>query len=153
MDDNTNEGGKTMKLVRYNPFNEIDFWGNSLNSFFNDSCSRTKNADGFRPAVDIVSKDDTITLNVELPGMNKEEISINIEEKTLTIKGERKLENEESKETYHRRERSYGSFKRAFSLSDEILTDEVSADYKAGVLTITLKKDTTKEEVKQITIN
>ncbi len=142
-----------MKLARYNPFNEIDFWGNSLNSFFNDSITRTKKADNFNPAVDIVSKDDTIMLNVELPGMNKEEISINIEEKVLTIKGERKFENEDKKDTYYRRERSYGSFKRAFTLSEDILTDEVSADYKAGVLTVTLKKDTTKEEVKQITIN
>lgn len=142
-----------MKLVRYNPFNEIDFWGNSLNSFFNDTITRTKKADSFNPAVDIVSKDDTITLNVELPGMNKEEISINIEERVLTIKGERKFENEDKKDTYYRRERSYGSFKRAFTLSEDILTDEVSADYKAGVLTVTLKKDTTKEEGKQITIN
>ena len=107
----------------------------------------------FYPAVDIVSKDDTISLNVELPGVNKEDISVNIEDKILTIKGERKFENEEKKGTYYRRERAYGSFKRSFNLSDEIMTDEVSADYKDGVLTVTLKKDTAKEAVKQITVN
>ncbi len=101
--------------------------------------------------MDIVSHDDTVVLNVELPGMKKEDISVNIEEKVLTIKGERKLENED--DTVHRRERVYGNFKRSFSLSDDIMTDEVSADYADGILTVTLKKDTTKEEVKEITIN
>lgn len=142
-----------MKLVRYNPFREIDFWGNSLNGFFNDSLFTTKRHEGFYPAVDIVSKDDTVTLNIELPGVTKEDISVNIEDKVLTVKGERKMETKEKKDSYYRRERSYGSFKRSFSLSDEILTDEVSADYKDGVLKITLKKDTAKEEVKQITVN
>ena len=142
-----------MKLVRYNPFSEIDFWGNSFNSFFNDSLFRTKKQENFYPAVDIVSKDDTITLDVELPGMNKEDISVNIEDKVLTIKGERKVEQEEKNGSYHRRERYFGTFKRSFSLSDEVLTDEVSADYTDGILKVTLKKDTTKEAVKQITIN
>ena len=142
-----------MKLVRYNPLNEIDFWGNTLDTFFNDSFFRTRKRDNFYPAVDIVSKDDNVTLYVELPGIDKENISVNIEDKVLTIKGERKFETEEKKESYYRRERSCGSFKRSFSLSDDILTDEVSADYKDGILTITLKKDTVKEEVKQITIN
>lgn len=146
-------GGKTMKLVRYNPFNEIDFWGNRFDNFFNDSFYRTRKNDGFHPAVDIVSKDDTVTLNVELPGVNKEEISVNIEDRVLTIKGERKFENEEKKDTYYRKERAYGTFKRSFTLSEEIMTDEVSADYKDGILTVTLKKDTTKEAVKQITVN
>ena len=142
-----------MKLVRYNPFSEIDFWGKPFNDFFNDSLFKPRRNEGFHPAVDIVSKDDTVTLNVELPGMNKEDISVNIEDKVLTITGERKVENEEKKDTYYRRERSYGSFKRSFTLSDEIMTDEVSADYKDGILSISLRKDSSKEEVKQITIN
>ena len=142
-----------MKLIRYNPFNEIDFWGNRFDNFFNDSFFRTRQNDGFTPAVDIVSNGDTITLNVELPGMGKEDISVNVENKVLTITGERKFDEEEKKDTYYRRERAYGMFKRSFNLSDEIMTDEVSADYKDGVLTVTLKKDTAKEAVKQITIN
>ncbi len=140
-----------MKLVRYNPFNDIDFWGNSFNSCFNDSVVREKRSQGWTPVVDILSQNDTVVLNVELPGMKKENISVNIEEKVLTIKGERKLENEDN--VFHRRERYYGNFKRSFNLSDDILTDEVSADYTDGILKVTLKKDTTKEEVKEITIN
>jgi len=103
--------------------------------------------------VDVLNKDDNIVLNVELPGINKEDISINIEEKILTIKGERKLESKESSDNYYRRERAYGSFKRSFSLSDDIVTDDVTADFKDGILKVTLKRDKTKEEVKQITIN
>jgi len=142
-----------MKLVRYNPFNERAFWGNSFNDIFNDSVFKTKTHDSFYPAVDILNEKDRVILDVELPGIKKEDIAVNIENKILTIKGERKSENEEKKETYYRRERSYGSFKRSFSLSDEVLTDEVTADYKDGILRLTLKKNTTKEEVKQITIN
>lgn len=142
-----------MKLVRYNPFREIDFFGNSFNDFFNDSFFNNKKHESFSPAVDISTKDDTVILSVELPGVSKEDISVNIEDKVLTIKGERKSETEDKKETYYRRERYFGSFKRSFTLSDEILTDEVSADYKDGILKITLKKDNTKEEIKQISIN
>jgi HSP20 family protein len=144
-----------MRLVRYNPLNELAFWENSFNSFFNDSISNknTKTDKGWYPAVDILNKQENIVLNVELPGVKKEDISVNIEDKVLTIKGERKFENEEKKDSYYLKERSYGSFKRSFNLSDEVLTDEVNADFKDGVLKVSLKKDTTKEEVKQITIN
>ncbi len=142
-----------MKLVRYNPFNETAFWGNSFNDFFNDSFFKSKTNGSWYPAVDILNEKDTVVLNVELPGLKKEDISVNIEDRVLTIKGEKKFETEEKKDCYYRKERSYGSFKRSFSLSDDVLIDEVAADYKDGVLKLTLKKDTSKEEVKQITIN
>ena len=142
-----------MKLVRYNPFYDVDFFGNTFNSFFNDGLTSPKRSKLWSPVVDIASNDDEVMINVELPGINKEDIHVNIENNILTIKGERKSETEDKKETYHRKEMVYGSFKRSFSLSDDILTDDVSADYKDGILKITLKKDKTKEEVKQITIN
>ncbi len=143
-----------MRLVRYNPLHEARVFGDSFNHFFNDTFFKnTPTAKSFYPAVDILNKGDNILLNVELPGVSKEDISINIEEKVLTIKGERKSEKKEKTDKYFRQERVYGSFKRSFSLSDDILTDEVSADFKDGILNVTLKRDTTKEEVKQITIN
>ena len=142
-----------MKLVRYNPFNEPAFWKNSFNDFFNDDFFKTETSESWHPAVDILNEKDNVVLNVELPGLKKENISVNIEDRVLTIKGERKFENEEKKDCYYRKERSYGSFKRSFSLSDDVLIDDVAADFKDGVLKLTLKKDTTKEEVKQITIN
>ncbi len=149
-----NKGALIMRLVRYNPFNDMRVFKNSFNDFFNDSLfdsNYTKKQ--FLPAVDIASNDDDVILKVDLPGMKKEDISVNLEDNVLTIKGERKIESEENKDNYYRRERSFGSFERTFSLSDELLTEEVEAKFVDGVLEITLKKDKTKAEVKQITIN
>ena len=142
-----------MKLVRYNPLNELDFWNTSFDRFFNSSACRTDKAASFHPAVDIVDGKENVVLNVELPGMDKKDIQVNIEDRVLTISGERKKETRTEEDNWTRTERTYGSFKRAFTLSDSIVTDEVSADYKGGILSITLKKDAEKEEVRQITIN
>jgi len=143
-----------MRLVRYNPFNELDFPGNSFHSLFNDSfLNPTFDTEkSWYPAVDILNEKDEVILNVELPGMNKDDISVDIKDRILTIKGEKKFEHEEKKDHYLRKERSYGSFKRAFSLSDDVLTDDVTADFKDGILKVTLKKDTESKAVKQISI-
>lgn len=141
-----------MRLVRYNPLNELAHFSNSFNSLFNESFFRTGKEDAWYPEVDILNDKDNIVLSVDLPGIEKEDIAVNIEDKVLTISGERKFENEDKKDGYYRKERRYGSFKRSFSLSDDIMTDDVSADFKNGVLKITLKKDMAKEEVKQITV-
>jgi HSP20 family protein len=127
---NGKKGESIMKLVRYNPFND---------SFY-DSVSRKK---GFLPAVDIDSTEDDITLKVDPPGMKKDDISVNIEEKVLTIKGERVNTSED------KTERSFGLFERTFTLSDELLTEGVMAEFVDGVLEITLKKDKEKAEVKK----
>ncbi|WP_299978054.1 Hsp20/alpha crystallin family protein [Desulfobacula sp.] len=142
-----------MKLVRYNPINELAFRGNSFNDFYSFFNTKPKTDESWYPAVDILNEKDTVILNIELPGVKKEDISVNIEDRVLTIKGERNFENEEKKNSYFRKERSYGSFKRAFTLSDDVLIDDVDADFRDGILKLTLKKDNTKEEVKQITIN
>ncbi|WDP88802.1 MAG: Hsp20/alpha crystallin family protein [Desulfobacter sp.] len=141
-----------MRLVRYNPFNEMTLFKNAFDDFFNDAAPKAA-PQCFSPAVDIINRENRVELNVELPGMKKENISVNIEDKVLTISGERKFEEEEKKDNYYRRERRYGSFKRAFTLSDDIITDDVTAEYMDGVLKVILKKDTAKEETKQITVN
>jgi len=142
-----------MRLVRYNPLNERALFRNAFDDFFTRPVSKTRTGQCFSPAVDIINKDETIELTVELPGMKKEAISLNIEDKVLTISGECKVQEEEKKDNYLRRERNCGSFKRSFTLSDDILTDEISAEYVDGILRIILKKDTVKEEMKQISIN
>lgn len=145
-----------MRLVRYNPFSELSFFGNfpdPSDRFFHDPIFKSRNHESWHPAVDIMEDGRNIILNVELPGMNKEDISVHIEDKILTIKGERKCENEEKNDRYYKKELIYGSFSRAFNLSDDILVDDVSADYKDGILKITLKRDETKETVKKITIH
>jgi len=142
-----------MRLVKYNPFNELSLFTNSFDDFFNAPMVKGNKESQLAPAVDILDQEDQVALTVELAGMKKEDITVNIQDRVLTISGKHRLENQEKKETYYRRERRYGSFKRAFSLSEEILTDDVTADYTDGILTITLKKDTTKDKVRQITVH
>lgn len=97
------------------------------------------------PAVDIYETENSIGLIVELPGMTEKDVDVTVDKSLLTIKGERRFENEVNKENYHRVERSFGSFMRSFQLPGTVDTTKVQAEQKNGVLTITLPK---KEEGK-----
>ncbi len=152
-----------MRLVRYTPLNDFTLLKNSFNDFFTDPIVKEK-SQNWQPAVDIFEEGDSIVLNVDLPGVKKEDIQVKLEEKVLIISGQRQTEpvNAEDESpgtdetTFFRRERIYGSFSRSFTLSPELLPDnenEVDARVKDGILTIILKKNKVKETVKQITIN
>lgn len=106
----------------------------------------------FRPAVDIYEDEKAIYLKAELAGVKPEEIKINLEKNLLTLEGERKLEKEEEKEGYRRVERSYGSFRRSFSLPENVSAEEINAAYKDGVLTLTLPK-TPEAKAREIKVN
>jgi HSP20 family protein len=106
----------------------------------------------FRPAVDIYEDEKAIYLKAEIAGIKPEEMKVHVEKNVLTLEGERKLEKEEQKEGYHRVERSYGSFRRSFSLPENVSTEEISAAYKDGVLTLTLPK-THESKTKEIKVN
>ena len=90
------------------------------------------------PSVDILEKDGNLILRAELPGMTEKQIELKLEGNTLIIKGERKMENEDEKSNYHRIESFYGSFTRSFRLPDTVDFDKINADYKNGVLTVTI---------------
>jgi HSP20 family protein len=90
------------------------------------------------PVVDIYSNGHDLVLKAELPDMKEEEIELTIEDNTLTVSGEKKLDTEVTEELFHRIERSYGSFARTFALPPTVDAGKVSAEYKAGVLTIRL---------------
>ena len=92
------------------------------------------------PAVDIVENKDQYILKAELPGMKKDDVKITVENNVLTIRGEKKNEVEQKEENYHRVERSYGSFERSFAIPGTIKTNDIDAQYKEGVLTLTLPK-------------
>jgi HSP20 family protein len=100
---------------------------------------------GWRPAVDIIEDENGLSLNVEIPGIKKEDVKINIENDVLSISGERKLEGEEKEGSYRRIERNYGSFYRSFSLSNKVDTGKIEASYADGLLSITMPK---REEAK-----
>jgi HSP20 family protein len=92
------------------------------------------------PAVDLLEKDDEFVAKVELPGVHKDDVKITLHDNILTIRGEKKEEKESKDSNYHRLERSYGSFQRSFTLPTSVRQDKVEAEYRDGVLTITMPK-------------
>ena len=133
-----------MSMVRFDPFREMAQMQDRINRIFGDAYSRrqdddlTQRGDWF-PAVDIYeSANQEIVLKAELAGIAREDIDLRVENNTLTLRGERKRDNEVKPEQFHRVERSYGSFSRSFSLPSRIDTERVRAEFKDGVLSITL---------------
>ena len=92
------------------------------------------------PSVDIFETENEIVVKAELPGVDRKDITLNLENNVLTVKGERKFEKETKEENYHRIEREYGSFSRSFALPTAVNGDTVKAEYKDGVLRIILPK-------------
>ncbi|MFA6468840.1 MAG: Hsp20/alpha crystallin family protein [Bacteroidota bacterium] len=94
----------------------------------------------WNPAVDIIENNDNYVLKAELPGMNKDDVKITLENNVLTIRGEKKNEMETKGENFHRVERSYGSFERNFTMPGTIKVNDIDAQYKDGVLTLMMPK-------------
>ena len=92
------------------------------------------------PAVDIYEDEKKVMLKLEVPGIEQKDLDVSVENNTLTVKGERKFENEEKEENFHRIERRYGSFFRAFTLPSTVNTENVAASYNAGVLKLELRR-------------
>ena len=102
-------------------------------------------ARGFAPAIDVRETGDTLTVTVELPGVTKDEIDVNIHNNVLTIEGEKRQEEVTDEENYHRVERRYGRFERSLQLPEYVDAETVDASFKDGVLTLTMTK---KEEIR-----
>jgi HSP20 family protein len=92
------------------------------------------------PAVDVFEGQDAVKLVAELPGVKPEDVKLSLENNVLTIRGEKKQEAEENTERVHRYERGYGSFERAFVLPSTVDGDKISAEYRNGVLTVSVPK-------------
>lgn len=139
-----------MTLLKYNPFDLQDFPAgirllqDTVNRMLSETASRP-----WVPAVDILETEDELVLKADVPEVELDDIDIRLENGTLTLKGERKFEKNEQHKGYHRIERSYGSFVRYFTLPESIDPERVRADYKNGVLTVTVPK---KEVAKPKTI-
>ena len=118
------------RVAAFDPFREMDSLSRAL---ANNGCA----VSNFR--TDVSDTGDAFVLECELPGFRKEDISIDVKEELLTVSAERKLEDEEKKAGFVRRERFYGSFSRSFDVTG-INTEEVAAKYADGVLTLTLPK-------------
>jgi HSP20 family protein len=116
-----------------------------FDSFFTPTIRRPESAAIWTPAVDVREDDDNFLVSAELPGMTKDDIHVEVQNNTLSIKGERKFEKKQETENYHFIERSYGSFYRSFTLPQNVNPDKIDAEYKDGILHIKLPK---REEVK-----
>ena len=134
-------------LIRWDPFRDFNVLNDRLGNFLGKGWDAPVSTTTWNPSVDIFENDSDIVIKAELPGLNAKDIDIKLENNVLTIRGERHFEKEakEEKENYHRIEREYGSFSRSFSLPVTVNGDKVTAEYRDGVLKITLPK---KEEVK-----
>jgi HSP20 family protein len=142
-----------MPVIKYNPFsNELEDFPTGLR-LFQDSISRLFSEPASRPwspAVDIYETENELVLKADIPDVDPKNVGIQLENGTLTLKGERKFEHEKNGKGFHRIERSYGAFVRAFSLPETVDAEHVKADYKNGVLTVSIPK---KEVAKPRTIN
>ncbi len=130
-----------MTLIRYNrPGRDLmsSNFSDLMDEFFKDVVDR--NRDSFVPGIDISETDDQFLINAELPGMNKEDIDVSLDNGRLTISGERKFEEKENGTTYHRVETRYGSFNRSFQLPDNVDEESINATYENGLLKISIDK-------------
>jgi HSP20 family protein len=131
-----------MAIAKYNPFAPFDEFPAGLR-LFEDTVSRLLSEPAARPwspAVDIFETENELLLKADLPGLEMKDIDIQIENGTLTLRGERKYEQTSKDGGFHRVERGYGGFARYFSLPDTVDPEKVKAEYKNGVLTVTLPK-------------
>ena len=144
-------------LTRFEPFREFSTLQDRINRVFREAYTpagqdESLTASTFAPAVDVYEDEHNVTLKIEVPGIDEKDIDVQIENNTLTVHGERKIEKEEKEENYRRVERQYGSFTRTFTLPNTVDSEKVSAHYDKGVLKITLPKKA-EAKPKQIKVN
>jgi HSP20 family protein len=134
-----------MAIIRWDPFRDMMTLRDKMNRLFDDTFTNRSDEPGLLqsswiPAVDIFENENELVLTAEVPGIDEKDIEIKIEDSTLTIKGERKMDKETQEENYHRLERSYGSFVRTFSLPNYVDHDKIRAEHANGLLKIVMPK-------------
>jgi HSP20 family protein len=140
-----------MSLSYFNPLTNVHLFEDAFNRLLTEPQANRP----WAPAVDIYETENELVLKADVPDVELKDVDVRVENQTLTIAGERKFEKQDSGKGYHRIERSYGNFTRSFAVPNQFDTDKISAEYRNGVLTVSLpKKETAKPrqikvEVKQ----
>jgi len=142
-----------MAIVRWEPFRDLVSVQDRMNRIFDEAFRGQGRATddewalggSWAPAVDIFEHEGNLVLKAELPGVDPKDVDVRVENNVLTLRGERKFESEVKREQYHRVERAYGSFSRSFTLPSAVDTEKIKAEYKDGVLRVTLPQ---REEAK-----
>ena len=147
-----------MTIVRWDPFRNMSTLQDRINRVFDETASSSRDYDvevnqcDWRPVVDIYDTEKGIVINAELPGVTKDTITLDVKENILTLKGERKSDEEVKKENYYRMERCFGTFERAFTLPATVDPAKITANFKDGILKIEIPKPEEKKP-RQVTIN
>ncbi len=139
-----------MAIIRWDPFRDLITLRERMNRLFEEAYSSKVDENdlmgsSWSPSVDIYETENELVLTAEMPGLNEKDIAIQIEDNTLTLKGERQLSKEAKEENYHRIERAYGSFCRSFSLPGHIDQEKIKAEHENGILKVIMPK---KKELK-----
>jgi HSP20 family protein len=135
-----------MTLVRWNPIRDFSVLQNQMNRLFEDVMgtlpgeSNGRGNTNWVPLADIYEDDNDLIVRAELPGVDPKMVDVRVENNVLTIRGERPFEQKVEQENYHRLERSYGTFSRAFTLPATIDANKIRAEYRDGILNLTLPK-------------
>lgn len=146
-----------MAIVRWQPYGAVASLQDSINKLFQDAFSRANIDEDFalsawKPVVDIFDKDEAIVIHAELPGVKKEDVAIEVKDNVLTLRGERTESKEIKEDKYYRKERTFGSFHRAFTLPAAVNPDSIRATFKDGVLEIEIPKPE-EQKPKQVKIS
>ncbi|OYU95920.1 MAG: heat-shock protein Hsp20 [Bacteroidetes bacterium B1(2017)] len=154
-----NKGKNNMTLIKFNPAKEffrermMPSEINSLfDSFFNEGLGKFERNVFFTPRADVIEKEENFEVHLALPGLKKDEISIDIEKNVLSISGERKLKNENKEDKYHMVENFYGKFSRKFTLPENIDQTKIDAQFTDGILTVVLPKQELKQNTTKVVI-
>lgn len=145
-----------MSIVRYSTANDFvpSSFSNLIDRFFSDSLARTGgSAYSFVPKVDILESEKGYEINVAVPGLNKEDFKIDLNDNFLTVSGERKFSKEKKENNLHVVETQYGNFSRSFSLPENVDASKINAAYTNGILEITIPKDEKKTLKTTIKVN
>lgn len=144
-----------MTLIKFNPFKELETLSERMRSIFDDlpTAFNLDLTSSFYPRVDIAEDDQNVYVTAELPGVDKKDVKVSLQDNVLTIKGEKKSEVKDENKNYYRIERTYGSFCRSFQLPAEVDPDKVKAKFENGMLMIeAAKKEVTPRNEKLIEI-
>jgi len=142
-------------LVRWEPFRGISSLQEQFNRLFENRFApgtEEQTLTAWAPAVDVYETENELVIKADLPQMPEKDLDVRVENNMLTIRGERKFEQKVKEENYLRMERAYGSFSRSFSLPNTVNTEAIQAEYKEGVLTVTLPKRA-ESKPKQVKVN
>lgn len=128
-----------MRLVKWDPVNELTSLQNELNKVFSGNLS-SSGVNIWNPSVDLSETKESYKIKADIPGLNKEDIDISFDDKTLTIKGHRKTNDIQEGENFYKQEISYGSFQRVVYLGQDVDHDNIKASYNNGVLELSIPK-------------